>query len=100
MLALLRDRAFVLSAFIVATALIYAACSGTDHSLPPTGCAAVDDCTTAGFPSGTRCLGGYCIPPGVDAGSIPDTGPVPDAGDDAAESTDAAQPDDAPTSGT
>lgn len=104
MLGLFRDRTFALSVLLVATAVIFAC--GTTRTLPPTGCAAVSDCTTAGFPSGTQCLGGYCIPPGTDAGSLPDTGPQMDSGqtedggnvDDAGGELDGA-PDDAPTSG-
>lgn len=104
MLGLLRDRTFVLSVIMVAAAVIFAC--GTTRTLPPTGCAAVDDCTSAGFPSGTQCLGGYCIPPGTDAGSLPDvgrmdSGPAPEDGgslEDTGTELDGA-PDDAPSSG-
>jgi hypothetical protein len=60
-----RDRAFVLSAAIVAAALTYVACSPERTPVVPTGCANEGDCYLDGFPEGTQCLGGYCIPPGV-----------------------------------
>ena len=76
----LRDRTTLASVLLVASSLVYAACGGGDEPMELTGCANVDDCDLAGFPVGTQCLGGYCIPPGVDAGPLADAGPSSDAG--------------------
>ncbi len=72
MLGLFGDRTFVLSVVVLAAAVVFACATARTPSV--TGCTAVDDCTMAGFPAGTQCLGGYCIPPGTDAGPLPDTG--------------------------
>lgn len=88
MSAFLRDRTLLASALIVAFALTYAACGDGGGPMELTGCANVDDCDVAGFPAGTQCLGGYCIPPGVDAGPLADAGPGEDAAVDVDASTD------------
>jgi hypothetical protein len=92
----LRDRTMLASVLLVASALGYAACGGEADPMTLTGCANVGDCDIAGFPAGTQCLGGYCIPPGVDAGPLADAGPGTDAStDDASVDADAAVESDA-----
>lgn len=84
----LRDRTMLASVLLVVSALGYAACGSDVGPMALTGCANVDDCDLAGFPADTQCLGGYCIPPGVDAGPLADAGPVGDSGPDSDASTD------------
>jgi len=61
-----HDRTLLLSATIVLAAVGFVACAGGERSnIEATGCANEGDCYLDGFPAGTVCLGGYCIPPEV-----------------------------------
>ncbi|MFO0715108.1 MAG: hypothetical protein U0353_35045 [Sandaracinus sp.] len=64
--SLFRDRALLVSVFVVFTASSYVACGSETTPVVPTGCANEGDCYLDHFPEGTSCLGGYCIPPGVE----------------------------------
>lgn len=66
MFGLLRDRTLLTSLGIVLLALLYVACASGRDPVVPTGCVSDGDCFLDGFPEGTSCLGGYCIPPDVE----------------------------------